>query len=124
VEKVGKRFLLGCLVVFLSCTVAEITGQLNVLTGVENAHYDIWHQLAGQRYKPQQVVIVNIDEQNRLEHRDELLVFWSPYFSRAIETLRKAGAGIIGLDFLFSVSAEAWLKKRHLAGEDSRTYFP
>ena len=32
------------------------------------------------------------------------------------------GARVIGLDVLFSVSAEAWLKKGHLTGEESRTY--
>ena len=32
------------------------------------------------------------------------------------------GARVIGLDVLFSVSAEAWLKKGHLTGEESRTF--
>ena len=48
--------------------------------------------------------------------------FWAPYFARAIEVLRKAGARAIGVDVLFSASAEAWLKKRQLASGESRTY--
>ncbi|OGR05778.1 MAG: hypothetical protein A3K23_01895 [Desulfobacca sp. RBG_16_58_9] len=118
----SKRLLYGFLVVVLACAVAEIAGHFQWLAGVNSAHYDIWHQLAGRRYQPEHVVIVAIDEQTRLERQDEPLVFWAPHFAQALEVLRKAGAKVIGLDFLFSVSAEAWLKKRHLAGEESRTH--
>ena len=118
----NKRILYGCLIVILAAALVEIAGRWQWLAGVDNAHYDVWHQLAGERYKPRQVVIVDIDEQTRLEHQDEPLVFWAPHFARVIEVLTKAGAKVVGLDFLFSVSAEAWLKKRHLAGEESRTY--
>ena len=90
--------------------------------GLDNVHSDIWHQVAGQRYQPRHVVIVAIDDQTRLEHQDEPLVFWAPYFARAIEVLRKAGARAIGVDVLISASAEAWLKKRQLASDESRTY--
>jgi adenylate cyclase len=69
------------------------------------------------------VVIVAIDDQTRLEHQDEPLVFWSPHFARALAVLRQAGVKVIGLDFLFSVSAESWLKKLKLPESDqSRTY--
>ena len=86
-------------------------------------YYDLWHQLAGQRYEPRQVVIASIDDQTRLEHQDEPLVFWSPHFARALAVLRQAGAKVIGLDFLFSVSAESWLKRLKLPESDqSRTY--
>jgi adenylate cyclase len=119
---VGKRLLYGFLVVALAFSITEIAGHFQWLTGVENAQYDIWHQLAGARYRPEHVVIVAIDEQTRLEHQDEPLVFWAPHFARAIDVLSKVGARVIGLDFLFSVSAEDWLKKLHLAGGESRTF--
>jgi adenylate cyclase len=67
--------------------------------------------VGGPEVSPQQVVIVAIDDQTRLEHQDEPLVFWSPHFARAMAVLRQAGVRVIGLDFLFSVSPEAWLKK-------------
>ena len=118
----GKRLLYGFLVLALACAVVEIAGHFQWLAGVEKVHYDIWHQVAGRRYQPEHVVIVAIDEQTRLAHQDEPLVFWAPYFARAIEVLRKAGARAIGVDVLFSASAEAWLKKRQLASEESRTY--
>ncbi len=58
-----------------------------------------------------------------LEHQDEPLVFWSPHFARAMAVLRQAGVKVIGLDFLFSVSAEAWLKRLKLPESgQSRTY--
>ncbi|MFZ0050412.1 MAG: adenylate/guanylate cyclase domain-containing protein [Desulfobaccales bacterium] len=89
----------------------------------EDWYYDLCHQLAGGRYEARHVVIAAIDDQTRLEHQDEPLVFWSPHFARAIAVLRQAGAKAIGLDFLFSVSAESWLKKLKLPeSEQSRTY--
>jgi len=89
----------------------------------EDWYYDLCHQLADRRYEAGHVVIAAIDDQTRLEHQDEPLVFWSPHFARAIAVLRQAGAKAIGLDFLFSVSAESWLKKLKLPeSEQSRTY--
>ncbi len=40
----------------------------------------------------------------------EPLVCWTPHFARVIEVLRRVGAKIIGLDYLFHVSIETWLK--------------
>ena len=117
-----KRFRYGVLVVCLVFTATAIAEQARWLAGVQNAHSDIWHQMAGVRYRPQHVVIVAIDERTRLAHQDEPLAFWAPHFARAIEVLKKVGARVIGLDFLFSVSAEAWLKRLDLAGGKSRTY--
>jgi adenylate cyclase len=58
-----------------------------------------------------------------LDHHDEPQAFWGPYFARAIEVLRRAGVKTIGLDYLFTASAESWLRKLDLPGEDkSRTY--
>jgi adenylate cyclase len=119
---VDKRLLYGCLVVLLTLAATEIAGHFHWLAGVENAQYDIWHQMAAVRYTPAHVVIVSIDEQTRLEHQDEPLVFWAPHFARVIEVLRKAEARVIGLDFLFSISAEAWLKKLDLPAGKSRTF--
>ena len=110
------------LVLAVALAVVEAAGYFRWLAEVDNVHSDIWHQVAGRRYQPGHVVIVAIDDQTRQEHQDEPLVFWAPYFARAIEVLRKAGARAIGVDVLFSASAEAWLKKRQLASEESRTY--
>ncbi len=118
----AKRLFYGFLVVALALGAAETAGHFHWLAGVENTHYDIWHQAAGVRYRPEHVVIITIDEQTRQEHQDEPLVFWAPHFARVIEVLKQAGVRVIGLDFLFSVSAEAWLKKLDLPGGTSRTF--
>ncbi len=118
----SKRLVYGFLLVILSCAVVEIAGYFRWLAEIDSVHFDIWHQVAGCRYQPKHVVIMAIDDQTRMEHQDEPLVFWAPYFARAIEVLRKAGARAIGVDVLFSASAEAWLKKRQLASGESRTY--
>ena len=46
-----------------------------------------------------------------------------PHFARAIEVLRKAGVKVVGLDYLFSISAESWLKRLNLPNRnESRIY--
>jgi adenylate cyclase len=120
---VKKKLLYGVLLVVLVSAGVEIAGRAGWLRLPEAWYYDLWHQLAGQRDSPRQVVIAAIDDQTRLEHQDEPLVFWSPHFARAIAVLRQAGVKVIGLDFLFSVSAESWLKRLKLPETgQSRTY--
>jgi len=120
---VSKKFLYGAVLVLLISAGAEVAVRNEWLRLPEAWYYDLWHQLAGRRYEPRHVVIVAIDDQTRLEHQDEPLVFWSPHFARVIGVLRQAGVKIIGLDFLFSVSAESWLKRLKLPESDqSRTY--
>jgi adenylate cyclase len=81
-------------------------------------YYDLWHQLAGVRYPPQHVVIVAVGDDTLAAHEDEPLVTWTRYWAQAVQTLRAHGARAIGLDYLFRVSLESWLKKVNLpAGE-------
>ncbi len=118
-----KKILYGVLVVVLLAAGAEWATRDAWLQGPENGYTDLWHQLAGRLYEPRHTAIVAIDDQTRLEHQDEPLVFWSPHFARVIQILREVGARVIGLDFLFSVSAESWLKKIKLPESQlSRTY--
>lgn len=118
-----RKFLGGVLLVVLIMAGAQTAIQGEWLKLPEDWYYDLWHQLAGVRYAPRHVVIAAIDDQTRLEHQDEPLVFWSPHFARAMAVLRQSGARVIGLDLLFSVSAESWLKKLKLPESDrSRTY--
>jgi adenylate cyclase len=80
----------------------------------ESIYSDLWHQLAGRRYSPEHVAIVTLDETTLTEHPDEPLVCWTPHFARVIEILRAVGARIMGLDYLYYVSIEDWLKKLNL----------
>ena len=118
----GKRLFYGFLLVVLAYSATEIATQARWLEGLEQAHYDLWQQLAGLRYQPQHVVIVTIDDQTSREHADEPLVFWGPHFARVLEVLHQVGARVVGLDFLFPVSVEAWLKKLDLPSGRSRTH--
>ena len=118
-----KKLLFGALLTALVLVGVEAALRAGWLEGPEEAYYDLWHQLAGPRYAPQHVAIVAIDDPTRLEHQDEPLVFWSPHFARAVEVLRRAGARVVGLDYLFSVSAESWLKRLKLPeSETARTF--
>ncbi|MBI4795223.1 MAG: adenylate/guanylate cyclase domain-containing protein [Deltaproteobacteria bacterium] len=119
----GKKFLYAVLLVVLIAAGVEVACREEWLKRAEDRYYDLWHQLAGRRYEPRHVAIVAIDDQTRLEHQDEPLVFWSPHHAQVIKVLREAGVRVIGLDFIFVVSAEAWLKKLKLPESHlSRTY--
>ena len=118
-----RKMLFGAFLVALVLIKVEVPRQAGWLEGAESFYYDLWHHLAGQRSVPQHVAIVVIDDQTRLEHQDEPLVFWSPHFARAIQVLRRAEVRVIGLDYLFFVSAESWLKRLNLPeSEKSRTF--
>jgi len=80
----------------------------------EHIYYDLWHQLAGLRHPPEQVVIVALDDQTLAAHPEEPLVCWTPRFARVMQVLRGAGVRIIGLDYLYYVSIEDWMKKLNL----------
>ena len=118
-----SRVILGALLVVLICGAAEVTTRQGWLNTLEHLWYDLWHNLAGERFESKHVVIVAIDNQTLLDHPDEPLAFWGPHFARAIEVSRRAGARIIGVDYLFRVSGESWLRKFELHGNElSRTY--
>lgn len=118
-----KQAIIGFLIVLLASLFTEVATRAGWLSVLELIYYDLWHLLAGPWGEPRHVVIVSVDTQAFLEHRDEPLVFWGPYFARAIEKARRAEARIIGLDYLFSVSAESWLSKIALVrGDQGRTH--
>ena len=97
------------LLVAVGAAVAGITWA-GWLERPEILYYDFWHQLAGVRYQPQHVVIVALDEPTLKAHPTEPLVCWTPNFARVIQVLRRVGARVIGLDYLFQISIESWLK--------------
>lgn len=121
-----KRIIKYGLILFLilsACILTQTANRNNFLDPLENIYYDLWHQLAGRRFVPQNVVIAAIDDKTLLTHPNEPLVFWSPHFAKAINVLRSAGARAIGIDFMFSVSVESWLKQVKWPSENmSRTF--
>ncbi len=111
------------LVVALAFGASEALTRLGWLDAFENVYYDYWHQFAGKRREAKHVAVVAVDEQTLDLYKDDPLAFWQPHFARAMDTLTRAGAKVIGLDYLYQVSAEDWLKKLNLPGSDSsRSY--
>lgn len=109
--------------------VAAVAGLLALGTARTSWHraledaYDWWHVMAGVRYAPRHTAVVAIDNETLLALKDDPLAFWAPHFGKAIEVLTHAGAKTIGLDFLYQVSAEGWLRKLNLPDSDiSRSY--
>ena len=98
----------------------ERTGWLEPL---ENVYYDYWHQFAGKRREAEHTAVIAVDDDTLLALKDDPLAFWAPYFAQAMEVATEAGAKVIGLDFIYTVSAEAWLKKLNLPDSSiSRNY--
>jgi adenylate cyclase len=118
-----KRILLGIMLVAVTTSVIELAWRAGMGGWLEDWYYDAWHQLSGLRYDAEHVVLVVVDDTTRLEHRDEPLVFWGPHFARAIEVAKWAGAKVVAVNYLFSVSAESWLKRLRLPeSTESRTF--
>jgi len=111
-----RRFLAQRLAVASAIAVAAaialaVSLRLDWAGRLENLYFDAWHRLAGQRETPRHVALVLIDDATLARHADTPLVFWTPLFARAIETLRSVGARAIVLDFIFPGSPGAWLAK-------------
>jgi adenylate cyclase len=90
---------------------------------MEFIYYDYWHQFAGKRRDAEYSAVIAVDDATLLQYQDDPLAFWAPYWAQAMDTLTQAGVKAIGLDFIYTVSAESWLAKLKLPGSDiSRNY--
>ncbi|MBF0550651.1 MAG: adenylate/guanylate cyclase domain-containing protein [Deltaproteobacteria bacterium] len=107
-----KRIYGQALILALFATLtAELVSNLPWVQHFDNVYYDIWTHLAGRRNRPEHTAIVAIDDATLQQYQDTPLVFFGPLFARAIMTLRQVGVKVIGLDFIFSVSAESCLRR-------------
>ena len=90
---------------------------------LENTYYDYWHVISQVRYKPQYSAFITVDDATLVALKDDPLAFWAPYWGQVIDVLKKAGVKAIGLDYLYTVSAESWLRKLDLPDSQiSREY--
>jgi class 3 adenylate cyclase len=85
---------------------------------LEDVYYDYWHVFSGVRYQPTYTAFITVDDATLSALKDDPLAFWAPYWGNVIGTLSKAGVKAVGLDYLYTVSAESWLRKLDLP--DSR----
>lgn len=126
IANVQKREEVASLIPFVSrlkWLLLALTVSLLLIEGVyrfspletaEHVYSDLWHRLSGVRYTPQHVALVAVDDQSLAQFSDDPLVFWTPLFARACETLRQAGVAVIGVDFLFTITPEKWIAKLQL----------
>jgi adenylate cyclase len=106
-----RSFVWALIIALVAVAAAELFTGTGALLGFERFYGDLWHRVAGQRVQPDKVVLIKVDEATLSEYPDEPLVFWGPRYAQACKVLREAGAAVIGLDLLFSVSPEQWLAK-------------
>ena len=113
---------------FLAVTVLALvvslgSERLGWLQDYENIFYDYWHQIAGKRRDAQHAAVIAVDDDTLIQYKDDPLAFWQPIFAVAMQNLTDVGVKSIGLDFIYAVSAEAWLRKLNLPdSEVSRNY--
>ncbi|MBM4285094.1 MAG: adenylate/guanylate cyclase domain-containing protein [Deltaproteobacteria bacterium] len=118
-----REWVFGALLAAAIFAAVLVAGGAGWLERPENFYYGLWHRLAGQRYQPQNVVIVAVDDDTLAEHPDVPLVCWTPLFAQVLHRLRELNVRIIGLDYLYYVSIESWLRRLKLPGSDiSRTF--
>lgn len=107
----------------IACAASIGLAQTSWLQAIENIYYDYWHIISGVRYVPQHAAFVTVDDDTLVAYKDDPLAFWAPHFGQAMDVLTQAGAKAVGLDFIYQVSAESWLKKLKLPdSEISRNY--
>ena len=111
-----KRIRFQVFVVIASVLIAESGHRFEVVMSIENLYSDLWHRFSGVRFTPEHVALVVVDDQSLAEYGDVPMVFWTPLFARAAETLRHVGASVIGIDFLFGFTPEDWINKLNLSG--------
>ena len=90
----------------VSLLLVEGVYRFSPLETAERVYSDLWHRLGGVRYTPQHVALVAVDDLSLAQFSEDPLVFWTPLFARACETLQQAGVAVIGIDFLFTGDAE------------------
>src|SRR5260370_10818481 len=65
------------------------------------------HFLVRGKQPTSNIVILAVDNRS-LEHFDELMMFWHPYYAEVIRAVGGGGAKVIGLDHNFVVGVSKW----------------
>ncbi len=119
----GSKAVRWLIVVAVAMVVTFSLERAGWVRSLEQVYYDYWHQFAGKRRDAEHAAVIAIDDETLLLLKDDPLAFWAPYWAQAMETARAAGLKSMGLDFIYTVSAESWLKKLNLPdSEISRNY--
>jgi adenylate cyclase len=120
---IQKQFLRWLGVAVVATGIAFGLARTDGMRALENIYYDYWHVISGVRYEPQHTAFVTMDDETLVALKDDPLAFWAPHFGKAMNVLTAAGVKAVGLDFIYQVSAEGWLRKLNLPdSEISRNY--
>ncbi len=113
-----RRWRWLALIALAAALVAEALWRSGALSPIEQRLQDAWFQWQDRRAEARHVVIVGIDEETLAAFPDDPMVFWTDRLAVAVGRLQEAGARVVGLDMLLSISPERWLGK--LGGELQR----
>ena len=119
-----RKFVLQWIGVAVAATLlAVLVSRSETHRALEDTYYDYWHVFSSARYRPKYTAFITVDDATLTAYKDDPLAFWAPYWGQLIPTLKKAGVKAIGLDYLYTVSAEGWLRKLNLPDSNiSREY--
>ncbi|MRR51903.1 MAG: adenylate/guanylate cyclase domain-containing protein [Rhodocyclaceae bacterium] len=107
----------------LATGVAEGLYRIGATERLEHFYSDFWHRLADVRQEPAHAALVMIDDPTLNTRPDEPLTFWTRHFATALNTLKQAGAKVVVIDFIFSVSPERWMEKLGPMGREASRNF-
>lgn len=93
-----------------SFLIVEILFHYKIVDRLEKNFTDAWHQIAEVRYQPKHTVLLKIDDKSLSALTNTPLVFWTPYIAQVIAALQNDNVKVVGLDLLFSTTAEQWLR--------------
>jgi len=106
-----KRLLQAVIVALVVALAVETLWRVGLLSWADNYVSDTWHYLRpAESPDDLPVVLIAIDDET-LDEIVDPMVFWSPHLAGAIDNLHAAGASVVGLDVLFTVSGEEWLSR-------------
>ena len=111
-----------CLLAMAGIVVGVILQASDTMQPLDHVYSDAWHRQAGVRKVPRHVALVVIDDKALLTYRDDPVAFWTQHYAKAVATLRKAGAAIVGFDMILGVSPEAWIRRFAGNPEAARTW--
>jgi adenylate cyclase len=110
----ARQFLRWLGAVVASSAIAMAAALTDWQRSLEDFYFDYWHIFQGVRYEPKHTVFITVDDATLLALKDDPLAFWAPYWGHVMSVLKQAGVKGVGLDYIYTVSAESWLRKLNL----------